>query len=241
MKWLDLRAHLGRIAAILAGLVVINLLFLNLVNRPRAFQARTADETTAALAGEVAREQERVAHWQERADELQRSREALQKFFDEDLSTKSQRLVAVQREIHRIAQTYQVQASQLKFTHERVEGSDLIQLGVNIPLSGGYRNLRQFINSVEYRYAAIPLRAVKILGWRVRTGLELAAFTDFGSLWDEWSDFDRFIGGGGAGARVLLPGVGRLRLDVAWGQSGSGVQFAVDFGEKAVKQRLRVR
>jgi Tfp pilus assembly protein PilO len=162
MKWLDIRAHLGRIAAILAGLVVINLLFLNLVNRPRAFQARTADETTAVLAGQVAREQERVAHWQERADELQRSREALQRFFDEDLSTKSQRLVAVQKEIHRIAQTYQVQASQLKFTHDQVEGTDLIQLGVNIPLSGGYRNLRQFINSVEKSELFLIVQSIQL-------------------------------------------------------------------------------
>ena len=131
------------------------------------------------------------------------------------------------------------------------------EVGVDIPVYhdfrfGGRNSIRgweinqrrgknQFINSIEYRYAAIPLSAVKILGWRLRTGLELAAFTDFGSLWDESSDFDRFIGGGGVGARVLLPGVGRLRLDVAWGQSDAGVQFAVDFGEKTVKQRLRVR
>ena len=162
MKWLDLRAHLGRIVAILAGLVVVNLLFLNLVNRPRVFQARTADETTAALAGQVAREQERVAHWQERADELQRSREALQRFFDEDLSTKSQRLVAVQKEIHRIAQTYQVQASQLKSTHDEVEGSDLIELGVIIPLSGGYRNLRQFINSVEKSELFLIVQSIQL-------------------------------------------------------------------------------
>jgi Tfp pilus assembly protein PilO len=162
MKWPDLRAYLGRIVAILAGLVVVNLLFLNLVNRPRVFQARTADETTAALAAQVAREQERVAHWQARADELQRSREALQTFFDEDLSTKSQRLVAVQREIHRIAQTYQVQASQLKFTHEKVEGSDLIQMGVNIPLSGGYRNLRQFINSVEKSDLFLIIQSIQL-------------------------------------------------------------------------------
>jgi Tfp pilus assembly protein PilO len=161
-KRLDLRAHLGRIMVILTGIVVLNVVFLLLVIGPRLAQVRTADEITAELAQAVEREQRRVRQWQERVDDLQRSREILRRFFQEDLSTKGERLVAVQREIYRIAQTFQVQAAQLKFTHESVKDSNFVLLGVNIPLSGGYNNLRQFINQVERSDLFLIIESVQL-------------------------------------------------------------------------------
>jgi Tfp pilus assembly protein PilO len=162
MRRLHLREHLLPIVAVLGGLLALNLLFMLLVNTPRLEQARTADQTTAALEAAVRKQDSRVAQLQESVARLQHNRELLARFFSEDLATKQERLVAVQREIHRIAQTYQVQATQLKFTHEAVKGSDLVRMTVNIPLSGGYNNLRQFLNEVERSDLFLIIEAIQL-------------------------------------------------------------------------------
>ena len=162
MKRLDLRLHLLPVLAILAGLLVINLFLLFFFTQPRLGAARNADEITATLAAAVEGEETRVDALEERVQALQSSREVLEKFFKEDLATKRERLVAVQREIHSIATTFQVEAAQLKFSHEAVDGTNLVRLAVNIPLSGGYNNLRQFISKVEHSHLFLIIESVQL-------------------------------------------------------------------------------
>jgi Tfp pilus assembly protein PilO len=162
MKRFDLRRHLMPVLATLAGLLVINLMLLFFVTQPRLAAARNADETTATLAAEVEHEEKRVDALEERVEVMQRSREVLEKFFKEDLATKRERLVAVQREIHRIATMFQVEAAQLKFSHEAVDGTNLVRLAVNIPLSGGYNNLRQFISKVEHSQLFLIIESIQL-------------------------------------------------------------------------------
>ncbi len=162
IRKLHLREHLRVVVGVLVGLLAANLLFTALVNAPRLEAARSADQITAELQASLSKQQNRVAQLQERVDRLQHNREVLERFFQEDLATKQERLVGVQREIHRIAQTYQVQATQLKFTHEGVKGSDLVRMAVNIPLSGGYNNLRQFLNEVERSKLFLVVEAIQL-------------------------------------------------------------------------------
>ena len=162
MRRFDLRAHLTPVLAGLAGLLVINLALLLLVTQPRLTAAHNADETTAELAAAVEREVKRVDGLESKVKEMQESRAVLDRFFSEDLATKRERLVAVQREIYDIARTFQVQAAQLKFNHEPVAGTNLVQLTVNIPLSGGYNNLRQFINKVEHSELFLIIQSIQL-------------------------------------------------------------------------------
>lgn len=162
MKRFDLRAHLTPVLAGLAGLLVVNLALLLLVTQPRLSAARNADETTAELAGAVEKDVKRVDGLESSVEEMQESRAVLERFFREDLATKKERLVAVQREIYGIARTFQVEAAQLKFNHESVVGTNLVQLTVNIPLSGGYNNLRQFINKIENSDLFLIIQSIQL-------------------------------------------------------------------------------
>ncbi|MFQ5768520.1 MAG: type 4a pilus biogenesis protein PilO [Acidobacteriota bacterium] len=162
MKRLDLRPHLMPVLAVLGGLLAANVLVMLLINHPRLAQARNADSTTVQLAARVKHAEARVEELKAKVDELQKNREALEKFFEEDLSTKKKRLVGIQREIYRIASTFQVEASQLKFNHEYVKDSNLVRLTVNIPLSGGYNNLRQFIHHVETSKLFLIIKSIQL-------------------------------------------------------------------------------
>ncbi|TDI29773.1 MAG: hypothetical protein E2P00_05710 [Acidobacteria bacterium] len=162
MKRFDLRVHITPVLAGLAGLLVVNLALLLLVTQPRLSAARNADETTAELAGAVEKDVKRVDGLESSVEEMQESRAVLERFFREDLATKKERLVAVQREIYGIARTFQVEAAQLKFNHESVVGTNLVQLTVNIPLSGGYNNLRQFINKIENSDLFLIIQSIQL-------------------------------------------------------------------------------
>jgi outer membrane protein insertion porin family len=134
------------------------------------------------------------------------------------------------------------------------------QFGVEIPsyqvfTFGGVNSIRgwefnqrrgknQFLNTVEYRYDWVPMRVLDLFGGiRFRAGVEIIGFGDFGVLWDEGNQFalNNFIGGYGVGLRMLMSGVGAIRLDFGWGQSGAKVVVGFGVFEKADMQRRRVR
>ena len=101
------------------------------------------------------------------------------------------------------------------------------------------RGKNQFINTIEYRFRALPTRSVGVFGLKLYAGIDFATFTDVGSAWDRSGGFsDGLIAGGGIGLRLYVPYVSMVRLDLS---VGSGVHGGFGIGEKAVAQRSRVR
>jgi outer membrane protein assembly factor BamA len=101
------------------------------------------------------------------------------------------------------------------------------------------RGKNQFLNTVEYRYTAIPTRSFRVFGFNFYGGLAFAAFGDVGAAWSDPDSFaDSFIAGGGIGLRLFIPFVNMVRLDLSF---GDGVHGALGVNEKAVAQRNRVR
>ena len=102
----------------------------------------------------------------------------------------------------------------------------------------------QFINTIEYRITLIKPQLVHLpFKIKYRGGVAIAVFGDLGIGWDTQEQFraDKFIGGVGAGIRLLLPIVGMLRVDVGWGQQGKGIFLHIGAFEKPVMARRRVR
>ena len=100
----------------------------------------------------------------------------------------------------------------------------------------------QLIGTLEYSYTLLKPRLVALpFGLRYRGGLQLCLFGDIGTVWSQGSEFNvhNFIAGWGVGARLLVPIVGMVRFDLAWG--GSGTMFHIGSFEKAVMARRRVR
>ncbi len=133
------------------------------------------------------------------------------------------------------------------------------QVGKDIPVHldfaiGGTNSVRgwdlaseqgknQFINTLEYRWTFWGPRSWSIKGFTADLGLQLALFGDLGIAWNQGSDFtaDNFIGGYGFGLRLLIPFVNVIRIDFAFGQSGTGINRHIGLGEKADEQRKRIR
>ncbi len=117
-----------------------------------------------------------------------------------------------------------------------IRGYKLLELGKE------FFGKNQLLVNLEYRWDFYPMRAIKIIKWKVSAGLQLAGFADAGIAWSESPDFslDRTRFGFGAGVRLMLPVVETLRFDVGVSQFGDVV---FNFGVHSIfyGRRQRVR
>ncbi len=129
-------------------------------------------------------------------------------------------------------------------------------VGVEIPIYqdfhlGGTNSIRgwgldstrvknQFINSLEDRYDLMSPKAWSVFGVSFYLGLQAVLFGDLGIAWDD-SQGNRWLDGYGFGIRLLIPFVDMIRIDFAFGEPGKGLNRQIGIGEKAIKQRRRVR
>jgi outer membrane protein insertion porin family len=117
-----------------------------------------------------------------------------------------------------------------------IRGYDLDSLGQTL------YGKNQFIVTTEYSFQLRPIRQYAIFKWTFSLGLSAAVFADNGIAWSQGSDFNtsRNRIGGGAGLRVLVPGMGMIRFDFAQGEGG-GFAFNFATGFKFDAQTKRVR
>jgi len=158
----NLQARMPLLLVVATALLFGNALFYGMILRPRLASVRSADSTTLALEATVREADERLSAMRARSEEMTRARDALQTFFTDTLSTKEARLVRVQRELSRIASDFSVTPTQLRFVQESVTGTDLVRLAVELPLVGGYNNLRQFLRQVEASDEFLVVESVQL-------------------------------------------------------------------------------
>lgn len=100
----------------------------------------------------------------------------------------------------------------------------------------------QLIVTAEYQYLVMPIREITFIRWPFSLGLEVAAFSDSGTAWNDHGElgWDRLRSGYGIGLRILAPGVNEIRVDVALSQFGD-FQFHFGAWPKFVAQTKRLR
>ena len=104
------------------------------------------------------------------------------------------------------------------------------------------RGNNQFLNTLEYRFELLPTRSFRVYSFGFYVGLQLVAFGDLGTAWNQGPEFTRnMIGGGGFGIHILLPFVERIRIEFGFGQSGAGLFSHLGIREKAQSSRQRIR
>lgn len=99
----------------------------------------------------------------------------------------------------------------------------------------------QLIGTLEYQLVVMPFREYVVWKWSFRAGLQVAAFADWGSAWNEGQSIrDPARTGFGVGIRPLVPAVDMVRFDFGFSQDGD---FVFNFGisPKFDTQRDRLR
>ena len=73
----------------------------------------------------------------------------MQYIREEVLSTKKQRMIAVQAELAQLCQQFHIDIESVDYDHDLLVREELDVLRMVVPLQGGYTVLRQFLQAVE--------------------------------------------------------------------------------------------
>lgn len=137
------------VIVLLAGLA-LNLAVLFLVNHPLAAALRARDAQVRALRDRLEARRAEVASLEESRAWAESQARAVGIFFDQVLSGKGERMVAVQREIREIARRNGIDPRNIGYSDLPVEGTrDMVRFSAAFPLTGSYGSLRSFLRDVE--------------------------------------------------------------------------------------------
>lgn len=129
----------------------LNLAWLSLVNLPRSQALASADERVQNLRRTASGRVREVREMELAVERIRNREHTLELFFDQVLADKSQRMVAIQRELREIAIRHRIDPKQISYSHEVVKDTvDMVRFGASFPLRGGYQVLRSFIRDIEH-------------------------------------------------------------------------------------------
>jgi len=165
-KRFDLRQDLWRVMVVLAALLLLNLGFYLFLNLPRLRaldnlasgrdEARRALSVTEKTCGML---QEAVATYDQESSRLE-------EFYNLRLGMQVERMTVIQKEIREIAAEFRVDPDSIDYNPTDLEGSNITQFQITIPLVGGYPNLRQFVNRIEASQRLFVVDSIELAGSR---------------------------------------------------------------------------
>ena len=162
----DLRRDLKWVAGGLGLLLIANLGFYLFLNMPRLRalgDLRSARASVLSLLKVTTDRNERMNHLIQTYDEeLVR----LDDFYGNRLGTQSSRMTAIQREVRAIAREFRIDPENIDYMTSPVEGTDLMRFQITVPLTGGYPNLRHFLNRIESSQHLLTVDSVELTGSR---------------------------------------------------------------------------
>ena len=139
----------------------LNLAWLFLVNMPRSQGLASADERVQSLRRDTSRRGREVKDLQDAVERIQNREHTLELFFGQVLAEKSERMVAIQRELRRIAVRHRIDPKKISYTHNSVEDTDdMVRFGASFPLRGGYQALRSFIRDIEHSESFLIIEGI---------------------------------------------------------------------------------
>lgn len=160
----DLRERMGLIGTILGVWLAGNLIVTFLVLLPRSERAESVREAVGEFR-QARLDRERTMQTVRRDYErVMDGRRSLGTFYSEVLSTKHDRMTAVQKEIRDIAIKFNMNPETVSFSKEIFEDDQVVKFSTVMPLNGSYENLRQFISAVENSENFLTITGILLAG-----------------------------------------------------------------------------
>jgi len=159
----DLRENRSLIVLGLLLWLTLNLAWLFLVNMPRSQGLASADERVQQLRRDTSQRSREVADLQQAVERIRSREHTLELFFGQVLAQKSERMVAIERELHAIAGRHRIDPKKISYTHEPVDGTeDMVRFAASFPLRGGYQALRSLIRDIEHSENFLIIESVDL-------------------------------------------------------------------------------
>lgn len=145
----DIREASGRIALVLGALLVANAVVSVLVVRPKVAEYRQlTDESSPHLQVVKTREKDVTAK-EAYVASMTKAREDMKRLSLDVLSTRQRRMINVQLEVAKLVREFGIALDRVSYENEALDNGALERFGIVVPLNGGYKSLRKFIQAVE--------------------------------------------------------------------------------------------
>lgn len=145
----DVREASGKILLVLVASLVANAAVSVMIVRPTVVRYRElTDLSNPQLHVVKAREKEIVDKEAYRAA-LEKARDDMKRLAGDVLSTRQRRMVGVQLEIAKLVREFGIALDRIQYENGALDNGALERFAIVVPLSGGYSNLRKFIQAVE--------------------------------------------------------------------------------------------
>ena len=145
----DIREERVKVAVFLGILAALNIVLYVTMNLPRLHRQAVEERRLAAVTQSLSEVSRRVGTMKDLDQRFTGEQEKVKKFYGDILGTKDARMIRIQREVRAIATTLGMDPETIAYQPELLDKVGLVRFSVNVPLSGDYRNLRQFINKIE--------------------------------------------------------------------------------------------
>jgi len=147
----DLREVRGTLAFLVVLGLALNLAALFLLNVPLDLSLAQARAEVTGLMGQVEARRREVGNFAADVQRVRTQVSGLEHFFDETLSAKSERMVAVQRELRAIAERHSIKPETVSYFNAPADKTrNMVRFGATFPLRGSYEALRSFMRDVEH-------------------------------------------------------------------------------------------
>jgi len=173
----DVRANGKQAAIVLALGLALNVgAYLALV-RPHVRQAKTLEKESEPRLQQIKDREAEVAAKEKFVQAVETASKDLTSLRQDVLSTKRQRMIAVQLEVAELASRFGINLQRVQYEPpdpDQTGKEGLERFGMKVPLKGGYANLRKFLQAVEASDEFLVIEQVGLEGGPAgETGLEL--------------------------------------------------------------------
>ena len=191
----DLREARGTVALVVVLGLGVNLAALFLLNVPLDLSLAKSREDVAALMKRVEARRREVSALDAGVERIRSQVVGLEHFFDETLAAKSERMVAVQRELRAIAERHSIRPESVAYFNAPAgKTRNMVRFGATFPLRGSYEALRSFIHDVEHSPHFLIIDSVDLTNAR-EGGALLALDITVSTIFHD-PDYETMQGGG---------------------------------------------
>jgi Tfp pilus assembly protein PilO len=162
----DIREERARVGIVLATVAALNLGLYLTLNLPRLHREAVQGQRVEALTQNLSEISRRVGIMKDLDQRFESEKGKVNTFYGDLLGTKDGRMIRIQREVRSIAAALGMDPESIGYTPAYLDKVDLVQFSISVPLSGDYRNLRQFISKIENSENFIIIDSVTLGGSR---------------------------------------------------------------------------
>ena len=169
----DVREASGIVVFVLGALILANAVVSVVVVRPKLVRHRQLTDLSSPQLQVVKTRENEVVQKEDYRKALEKSRDDMKRLAGDVLSTRQRRMIGVQLEIAKLAREFGIALDRVRYENEALDNGALERFAIVVPLSGGYSNLRKFIQSVESSDSFLVIERVALGSGKSTDVLEL--------------------------------------------------------------------